>query len=85
MLGAFEEAHDSAHALVDDYYSRLQAGELHAQLHQRLSAGVRQALKKARGRLASFQKQVGSGCTMPQCEALGVGGRWGVAQEQGCG
>jgi hypothetical protein len=36
----------------------LQAGEAYAGLHQRLSTAVKQALKKARGRVKSFEQQL---------------------------
>lgn len=58
MLGAYPQQHASAHALLDTYYSSLQAAELHTSLHQRLSAAVGNALKKARGRVYSFNQQL---------------------------
>lgn len=58
MLGAYPQQHASAHALLDTYYSSLQAADLHTSLHQRLSAAVGNALKKARGRVYSFNQQL---------------------------
>jgi hypothetical protein len=46
------------HELVEAYYSSLQASELHASLHQKLTAAARGALKKARSRVTAFQQQL---------------------------
>jgi predicted ribosome quality control (RQC) complex YloA/Tae2 family protein len=44
--------------MIEGYYRSLQAGEVYAGLHQRLSTAVKQALKKARGRVKSFEQQL---------------------------
>jgi hypothetical protein len=46
--------------MLETYYSSLQAAELHASLHQRLTAAAKGALKKARGRVAAFKQQLAS-------------------------
>lgn len=60
VLGSFSRPYDSVHDMLEGYYSSLQAGELHAALHQRLTAAARGALKKARGRVAAFKQQLES-------------------------
>lgn len=58
VIGSYPEQHESVHDTVEGYYRSLQAGEVYAGLHQRLSTAVRQALKKARGRAKSFEQQL---------------------------
>ncbi|GBF97380.1 hypothetical protein Rsub_11027 [Raphidocelis subcapitata] len=55
----------SAHEMVEAYYSRLQASEQHASLHQRLAAAARGALKKARARAAAFRQQLAAAADAP--------------------
>jgi hypothetical protein len=38
VLGQYGRRLGSCHQLLDEYYGALQAGELHAQLHQKLTA-----------------------------------------------
>lgn len=81
MLGCYSQPYSSPHDLLSDYYSRLQLSELHAQLHQRLASAVRQALKKTRARVASFDKQVrplrsqGAHGARGECGGIGT---WGI-------
>lgn len=58
LLGVYPQQHESVHALLDAYYYSLQAGEVYGSLYQRLSSAVKQALKKARGRVRSFEQQL---------------------------
>jgi hypothetical protein len=58
VIGSYSQPHESAHDMVEGYYHSLQAGEVYAGLHQRLSTAVKQALKKARGRVKSFEHQL---------------------------
>jgi predicted ribosome quality control (RQC) complex YloA/Tae2 family protein len=58
VIGSYSRPHDSVHDMVEGYYRSLQAGEVYAGLHQRLSTAVKQALKKARGRVKSFEQQL---------------------------
>lgn len=58
VLGAYDQQHDAVHAMVDGYYNSLQAGEVYGVLHQRLTTAVKHALKKARGRVVSFEQQL---------------------------
>ncbi|KAF6261230.1 fibronectin-binding protein A N-terminus-domain-containing protein [Scenedesmus sp. NREL 46B-D3] len=58
VIGSYSQPHTSAHDMVEGYYRGLQAGEVYAGLHQRLSTAVKQALKKARGRARSFEQQL---------------------------
>lgn len=60
VLGTYPTAHSSVHDLLDGYYFSLQAGEVYGGLYQRLSAAVKVALKKARGRVRSFEQQLSS-------------------------
>lgn len=48
----------SVHQVVDSYYFSLQAGEVYGSLYQRLAGAVKTALKKARGRVYSFEQQL---------------------------
>eukprot|EP00775_Hariotina_reticulata_P013451 gene13451-13577_t len=57
-LGAYPQRHECVHDMLDEYYRSIQAAELYAGLHQQLAGAVRQALKKARGRLRSFEQQM---------------------------
>ncbi|KAF8058048.1 rqcH [Scenedesmus sp. PABB004] len=57
-LRPLPEVHASAHDMLDGVFRGLQAGELYAALHTRLSAAVRGALKKARGRVRAFEQQL---------------------------
>jgi predicted ribosome quality control (RQC) complex YloA/Tae2 family protein len=57
-LGSYSQQHDCVHDMLDDYYRSIQAVEVYAVLHQRLAGAVRQALKKGRGRLKSFDQQM---------------------------
>lgn len=58
VLGTYSVAHESVHDMVEGYYRSIQASEVYGGLHQRLSSAVRQALKKARGKVYSFQQQL---------------------------
>jgi predicted ribosome quality control (RQC) complex YloA/Tae2 family protein len=58
VIGSYSQPHESVHDMVEGYYRSLQAGEVYAGLHQRLSTAVKQALKKARGRVRSFEQQL---------------------------
>jgi hypothetical protein len=58
VIGSYSQPHDSVHDMVEGYYRSLQAGEVYAGLHQRLGTAVKQALKKARGRVKSFEQQL---------------------------
>lgn len=57
-MGSFPRSYESTHEMLEEYYSSLQASELHASLHQKLAAAARGALKKARGRVAAFEQQL---------------------------
>jgi hypothetical protein len=58
VLGSYPQSHPSVHDLLDAYYRDLQAAELHSSLHQSLAAAVKAGLKKARGKVMAFQKQL---------------------------
>lgn len=58
VLGSYPQQHSSVHELLDGYYFSLQAGEVYGGLYQRLAAAVKVALKKARGRVYSFEQQL---------------------------
>lgn len=58
VLGTYNQPHGSVHDMVDGYYRTIQAGEVYSNLHQRLSNAMKQALKKARGKVYSFQQQL---------------------------
>eukprot|EP00878_Enallax_costatus_P010306 GHUV01010756.1.p1 GENE.GHUV01010756.1~~GHUV01010756.1.p1 ORF type:complete len:558 (+),score=193.14 GHUV01010756.1:1099-2772(+) len=58
VIGIYSQQHNSVHDMIDGYYGTIQAGEVYANLHQRLSNAVKQALKKARGKVYSFQQQL---------------------------
>ncbi|WIA33408.1 hypothetical protein OEZ86_006542 [Tetradesmus obliquus] len=58
VIGSYSQPHDSAHDMVEGYYRSLQAGEVYAGLHTRLSTAVKAALKKARGRVKAFEQQL---------------------------
>jgi predicted ribosome quality control (RQC) complex YloA/Tae2 family protein len=60
VLGSYPDQHSSVHDLLDGYYFSLQAGEVYGGLYQRLAAAVKVALKKARGRVYSFEQQLSS-------------------------
>lgn len=60
VLGSYPQPCSSVHELLDGYYFSLQAGEVYAALYQRLAAAVKGALKKARGRVRSFEQQLES-------------------------
>jgi len=61
VLGSYpQQPHSSVHELLDGYYFSLQAGEVYGGLYQRLAAAVKGALKKARGRVRSFEQQLAS-------------------------
>jgi hypothetical protein len=88
VLGAYPRVFDSVHALLEAYYSSLQASELHAALHQRLSAAARGALKKARGRVAAFRQQLaaaeGAGGVQRQADIIMANVyRWGAGGVRG--
>ncbi|KAI8474844.1 MAG: fibronectin-binding protein A N-terminus-domain-containing protein [Monoraphidium minutum] len=58
VIGSYSKPYDSVHGMLEDYYSSLQATELHASLHQSLAAAAKGALKKARSRVAAFEQQL---------------------------
>uniref|UniRef100_A0A383VBP0 NFACT RNA-binding domain-containing protein n=1 Tax=Tetradesmus obliquus TaxID=3088 RepID=A0A383VBP0_TETOB len=58
VIGSYSQPHESAHDMVEGYYRSLQAGEVYAGLHTRLSTAVKAALKKARGRVNAFEQQL---------------------------
>jgi hypothetical protein len=60
VLGTYPEAAASVHGLLDQYYFSLQAGEVYGGLYQKLCGAVKQALKKAKGRVYSFEQQLAS-------------------------
>jgi predicted ribosome quality control (RQC) complex YloA/Tae2 family protein len=60
VLGSYPDQHSSVHDLLDGYYFSLLAGEVYGGLYQRLAAAVKVALKKARGRVYSFEQQLSS-------------------------
>lgn len=57
-MGLYDSAYPSIHAMLDGYYASAQVSDLHAALHQRLSTAVKSALKKAKGRVLSFEQQL---------------------------
>eukprot|EP00879_Flechtneria_rotunda_P020093 GHRR01021133.1.p1 GENE.GHRR01021133.1~~GHRR01021133.1.p1 ORF type:complete len:570 (+),score=174.79 GHRR01021133.1:640-2349(+) len=58
VIGTYPQGHQSVHDLVNSYYCSIQVGEVYAGLLQRLTSAVKQALKKARGRVRSFEQQL---------------------------
>lgn len=58
VIDSYSQPHESAHDMVEGYYRSLQAGEVYAGLHTRLSTAVKAALKKARGRVKAFEQQL---------------------------
>ncbi|GFR44448.1 hypothetical protein Agub_g5659, partial [Astrephomene gubernaculifera] len=58
VFGSLPRRHASVHALLEDYYGPLAAAEAHAQLYGKLAAAVAAALKKARGKVGAFQRQL---------------------------
>lgn len=68
FLGSFPKTYDSAHEMLESYYSSLQAAEVHSSLHQRLAAAARSALKKARGRVAVFKKQMDAAASVGEVQ-----------------
>ena len=58
MFGGCATPYESAHEMLEAYYSRLQAAELHRSLHQKLTAAARGALKKARARAGALAAQL---------------------------